>query len=57
MSVDQKLSWNKSDHALELYEKGISRAVIAVRLGVRPSNIGGMLQRAKERREKREADE
>ena len=40
------------DRALELYEKGIKQAVIAERLGVRPTHVGGMLQRARQRREK-----
>jgi DNA-binding transcriptional regulator LsrR (DeoR family) len=42
----------KADRALELYERGISRSIIAERLGVRPSHISGMLQRARQRREK-----
>lgn len=42
----------KADRALVLLEKGIPRAAIADRLCVRPSNIGGMLQRARERRER-----
>jgi DNA-binding transcriptional regulator LsrR (DeoR family) len=48
----------KADRALELFEKGIKPAVIAERLGVRPTHVGGMLQRARQRREKaREAVE
>lgn len=41
----------KADRALELREKyGLSRDVIAQRLGVSPSNVGGMLERARQRR-------
>jgi DNA-binding transcriptional regulator LsrR (DeoR family) len=42
----------KTDRALELYERGIRQAVIAERLGVRPTHVGSMLQRARQRREK-----
>jgi DNA-binding transcriptional regulator LsrR (DeoR family) len=42
----------KADRALELFEQGIKPAVIAERLGVRPTHVGGMLQRARQRREK-----
>jgi len=42
----------KADRALELYEQGIPRGMIAERLCVSPSNIAGMLQRARQRREK-----
>lgn len=45
-------AFGKSERALELYEKGIRPAVIAERLGVRPSHVSGMLQRARQRREK-----
>lgn len=38
--------------ALKLHESGLSRAVIAERLGVRPHNISGMLQVARKKREK-----
>lgn len=41
----------KGDRALELRDKGLSRAEIAERLGVYPRNVNGMLQRAKQRRE------
>lgn len=43
---------SKADRALELYEKGISPSVIAERLGVRHGHVQGMLQRARQRREK-----
>lgn len=43
---------DKSDRALELHEKGLTQAVIAERLGVRPDHVSGMLQRARQRREK-----
>jgi DNA-binding transcriptional regulator LsrR (DeoR family) len=53
-----KPAQDKSDRALELFENGIKPAVIAERLGVRPTHVGGMLQRARQRREKlREAAE
>lgn len=45
----------KADRALELWEGGLDRTSIAERLGVNPRNIGGMLQRAKERRERGQA--
>lgn len=48
----EKDSVLKADRALHLHEQGIGRAVIAERLGVNPRNIGGMLQRARQRREK-----
>ena len=42
-----------ADRAIELYEQGaLSRVMIAERMGVRPANISGMLQRARQRREK-----
>ncbi len=43
---------DRADRALELYEQGIRQGVIAERLGVRPSHVSGMLQRARQRREK-----
>lgn len=42
----------KADKALKLRDQGLSRAAIAERLGVTPANVPGMIQRAKERREK-----
>jgi DNA-binding transcriptional regulator LsrR (DeoR family) len=42
----------KADRALELYEKGLKKGIIAERLGVNHQHISGMLQRARERREK-----
>ena len=44
---------DKADRALRLYEQGIRPFVIAERLGVSPQRVSGMLQRARERREKR----
>jgi transcriptional regulator len=44
---------DKADRALELSEQGLVRAQIAERLGVPPSNVPGMIQRAKQRRAKR----
>jgi DNA-binding transcriptional regulator LsrR (DeoR family) len=49
-------SRDKSDRALVLHEQGLRRAEIVERLGVKPTNIAGMLQRARQRREKN-ADE
>lgn len=43
---------SKADRALELYERGLTPAVIAERLGTSQSHVQGMLQRARERREK-----
>jgi len=42
----------KADRALKLYEQGLTRAQLAERLSVNPKNITGMLQRAKQRRQK-----
>lgn len=42
----------KADKALVLRDQGLSRGEIAERLGVKPANIAGMLQRAKQRRER-----
>lgn len=52
MSSRLMFASEKSDRALELHDKGLSRGDIAERLGVRPTNVAGMLQRAKQRREK-----
>ena len=43
---------DKADRALKLYEQGIRQGVIAERLGVDPARVSGMLQRARQRREK-----
>ena len=43
---------HKADRALKLFEQGIRQAMIAERLGVSPSRISRMLQRARQRREK-----
>jgi transcriptional regulator len=42
----------KGDRALKLHEQGLTRAQLAERLCVNPKNMTGMLQRAKQRREK-----
>ncbi len=42
----------KSDRALELHERGLGRQDIAELLCVKPTNVAGMLQRAKQRRKK-----
>lgn len=52
MSSRLMFASEKADRALELHDKGLSRNDIAERLGVRPTNVAGMLQRAKQRREK-----
>jgi DNA-binding transcriptional regulator LsrR (DeoR family) len=44
---------DKADHALELFENGIRPVDIAERLGTSRSHISGMLQRARQRREKK----
>jgi DNA-binding transcriptional regulator LsrR (DeoR family) len=44
----------KADRALTLHEQGLTRAQLAERLGLKPQNINGMLQRAKHRRDKAE---
>jgi orotate phosphoribosyltransferase-like protein len=52
MSSRLRFASEKADRALELHDKGLSRGEIAERLGVRPTNVAGMLQRAKQRRER-----
>lgn len=47
----------KADRALVLLEQGLTRPQIAERLGVTPAHVGGMLQRARERRERTEASQ
>jgi DNA-binding transcriptional regulator LsrR (DeoR family) len=42
----------KADRALKLHEQGLTRAQLAERLCVNPKNMTGMLQRAKQRRNK-----
>lgn len=42
----------KADRALVLLEQGLTRPQIAERLGVTPAHVGGMLQRARERRQR-----
>lgn len=57
MSVQPgKISRNRADRALELYEKGLKPVVIAERLGTRISNVMHMLQSARQRREKAEGN-
>ena len=46
---------SKADRALELHEKGLTYYVIAERLGIYPQNVGAMIEKARKRREKREA--
>lgn len=48
MKVD--LDGTKADRALVLKEQGLTRAEISERLGVKPTNVGGMLLRARHRR-------
>ena len=42
----------KADRALQLHEQGLTRAQLAELLCVNPKNMTGMLQRARQRREK-----
>lgn len=48
----QEAARMKSDKALVLHDAGLVRSAIAERLGVKPCNVAGMIQRARERREK-----
>ena len=48
---------DKADRALELHDKGLGIQAIAERLSVKPTNVAGMLQRAKQRRKAKEAAE
>jgi DNA-directed RNA polymerase specialized sigma24 family protein len=50
MTGPERGAGDKADRALELHDKGLKPAEIAERLGVYPRNVGGMLQRARERR-------
>jgi transcriptional regulator len=50
--IPEKDAAAKADRALKLHEQGLSRPQLAERLGVKPQNINGMLQRAKRRRDK-----
>lgn len=52
MSWRKQAGQQKADKALELAERGISQNLVAERLGVRAQHISGMIQRAKQRREK-----
>ncbi|TAL43809.1 MAG: hypothetical protein EPN91_05490 [Salinibacterium sp.] len=49
-----KIVREKQNRALELYESGLKRAAIAERLGVPAVNVSGMIQRARQRREKQQ---
>lgn len=42
----------KADKALKLHEQGLERVVIAERLGILPGHVHGMIQRARQRRER-----
>lgn len=50
---DRRYRAEQADHALKLYEQGLGRQEIAERIRVKPQNVHGMLQRARQRREKR----
>jgi DNA-binding transcriptional regulator LsrR (DeoR family) len=50
--VYRSFGQSKADRALELYERGLKPFVIAERLGISQSHVQGMLQRARQRREK-----
>ena len=52
--VDMQQQREKGDRALVLREQGLGRAEIAERLGVKPVNVAGMIQRARQRRENAE---
>lgn len=46
----------KGDRALKLSESGLKPSVIGERLGVSPAHVAGMIQRARQRREKLKED-
>lgn len=49
----QQFAQEKGDKALKLFEQdGLDRSQIAERLGVKPVNVPGMIQRARQRRER-----
>lgn len=52
MGIPNKDAAAKADRALALHEQGLTRAQLAERLCVNPRNVNGMLQRAKNRRDK-----
>jgi DNA-binding transcriptional regulator LsrR (DeoR family) len=52
IGIPEKDAAAKADRALKLHEQGLTRAQLAERLGLKPQNINGMLQRAKHRRDK-----
>jgi len=52
IAIPDKDAAVKADRALALHEQGITRAQLAERLCVSPRSVNGMLQRAKNRRNK-----
>ncbi len=52
VGIPDKDAAAKADRALKLHEQGLTRAQLAERLCVNPKNMTGMLQRARQRREK-----
>jgi DNA-binding transcriptional regulator LsrR (DeoR family) len=52
VGIPDKDAAAKADRALQLHEQGLTRAQLAERLCVNPKNMTGMLQRARQRREK-----
>jgi DNA-binding transcriptional regulator LsrR (DeoR family) len=52
VEIPNKDAAAKADRALQLHEEGLTRAQLAERLCVNPKNLTGMLQRAKQRRER-----
>ncbi|WP_316228354.1 MULTISPECIES: hypothetical protein [unclassified Bradyrhizobium] len=56
MTVEtRQIAREKADRALALHEKGLTPSVIGERLGVDRKCVPGMIQRAKQRREKMES--
>jgi DNA-binding transcriptional regulator LsrR (DeoR family) len=49
---DREHRAEKADRALRMHEDGFERWIIATRLGVPPHNVNGMIQRARQRRER-----
>lgn len=54
MSRQERENRGKPERALQLHEQGLSRGLIAERLSVKPSNVNGMIERAKMARAKAE---
>jgi DNA-binding transcriptional regulator LsrR (DeoR family) len=52
VGIPDKDAAAKADRALQLHEQGLTRAQLAERLCVNPKNMTGMLQRARQRRQK-----